>query len=94
MGRNPVGAHWTTRENRSRLSLIQNTLCINDQSITMVFVSTSPIRCMLGTSLHARPGQDLPVAPETGAIVLAIGVVVLTVIAYDIYRQHWTGGSD
>jgi hypothetical protein len=48
---------------------------------------------MLATSLHAQPGQDLPVAPETGAIVLAIGLVVLTIIAYDIYTQHWAGGS-
>ncbi|MFW6435215.1 MAG: hypothetical protein ACOCY1_02440 [Halovenus sp.] len=48
---------------------------------------------MLATSLHAQQGQDLPVAPETGVVVLAIGLVVLTVIVYDIYTQHWRGGS-
>jgi hypothetical protein len=26
-----------------------------------------------------------------GAIVLGAGLVVLAVITYDIYQQHWTG---
>lgn len=38
-------------------------------------------------SLHS--GLDLPLQPETGAVILGIGLVVLVVITYDIYRQHW-----
>lgn len=42
------------------------------------------------TALHSQLAQDLPVGPETGAVILAIGLAVLVVIAYDVYRQHWT----
>jgi len=42
--------------------------------------------------MHSQSGLNLPVAPETGAAILGFGVVVLSVIAYDIYRQHYSGG--
>lgn len=41
--------------------------------------------------MHSRTGLDLPLSPDTGAVVLALGVVVLAVITYDAYRQYWAG---
>jgi hypothetical protein len=42
--------------------------------------------------MHSESGLNLPVPPETGAAILGLGFVVLAVIAYDIYRQHYSGG--
>lgn len=44
-------------------------------------------------SLHSRTGLDLPLNPETGAIILGVGLLVLVIITYDMYRQHWIEGS-
>jgi len=46
---------------------------------------------MLTIPMHAESGLDLPFPPDMGAIVLGAGLVVLAVITYDIYQQHWTG---
>ncbi len=43
-------------------------------------------------SLHSQTGLDLPLNTETGAVILGIGFVVLVVITYDIYMQHWNEG--
>ncbi len=39
--------------------------------------------------MHTDAGIGLPIRPETGMVILGIGVAVLAVISYDIYRQHW-----
>lgn len=46
--------------------------------------------------MHSQSGLNLPMQPETGAVVLGVGFVVVAIVAYDIYRQHWRaeGGSD
>jgi hypothetical protein len=41
--------------------------------------------------MHTGSGLDLPFPPDTGAAVLGVGLVVLVVITYDIYQQHWAG---
>jgi hypothetical protein len=46
---------------------------------------------MLTTLMHMDSGLNLPFPPDTGAAVLGVGLVVLAVITYDIYQQHWTG---
>jgi len=46
---------------------------------------------MLTTPMHTGSGLDLPFPPDTGAAVLGVGLVVLVVITYDIYLQHWAG---
>lgn len=46
---------------------------------------------MLTTLLHSRAGPDFPFPPDMGAAVLGVGLVVLVVITYDIYQQHWAG---
>lgn len=38
-------------------------------------------------------GVSPALSPETGSAVLAVGTVVLVVIAYDIYRQWWVGAD-
>lgn len=38
---------------------------------------------------HSQPGLDLPIGPETGVMILGIGFVVLLIVTYDFYRQHW-----
>ncbi|MFY4812612.1 hypothetical protein ACOJIV_07970 [Haloarcula sp. AONF1] len=43
--------------------------------------------------MHAKSGLDLPFPPDTGAAVLGVGLVILAVITYDIYQQHWAGGG-
>ncbi|GGK76265.1 hypothetical protein GCM10009006_30360 [Haloarcula argentinensis] len=57
----------------------------------MVFVWQSVSHFMLTTLMHAESGLDLPFPPDTGAAVLGVGLVILAVITYDIYQQHWTG---
>ena len=49
------------------------------------------IECMGLPLIHSGTGLNLPLAPETGVAVLGAGLVVLTVLAYDIYRQHYAG---
>lgn len=44
---------------------------------------------MLTPIIHSESGLNLPFPPDLGATVLGVGVVVLFVIAYDIYRQQW-----
>lgn len=46
---------------------------------------------MLNTLMHSGSGLDLPFPPDMGAAVLGVGFVVLVVITYDIYQQHWAG---
>ncbi|QIO21903.1 hypothetical protein [Haloarcula sp. JP-L23] len=46
------------------------------------------------TPIHSRTGIDLPLSPDAGAMFLAIGVVVVAVITYDIYRQHYRSEVD
>ncbi|MDS0223194.1 hypothetical protein NDI54_17765 [Haloarcula sp. S1AR25-5A] len=46
---------------------------------------------MLNIVMHTESGLDLPFPPDTGAAVLGVGIVVLVVITYDIYQQHWAG---
>lgn len=46
---------------------------------------------MLNILMHSGSGLDLPFPPDTGAAVLGVGFVVLVVITYDIYLQHWAG---
>lgn len=41
--------------------------------------------------MHSQSGLDLPVTLEMGATILGLGFVVLTIITYDIYRQHYAG---
>lgn len=44
--------------------------------------------------IHSRTGLDLPLPPDIGAVFLAIGVVVVLVIGYDIYSQHYRSEVD
>ncbi|MBX0322212.1 hypothetical protein EGH21_04100 [Halomicroarcula sp. F13] len=44
--------------------------------------------------IHSRTGLDLPLAPDTGAVFLAIGVLVVLVIGYDIYQEHYSSEVD
>ncbi|MEF8829298.1 MAG: hypothetical protein V5A49_09695 [Haloarcula sp.] len=46
---------------------------------------------MLNILMHTESGLDLPLPPDVGAAVLGVGLVVLVVITYDIYQQHWAG---
>jgi len=46
---------------------------------------------MLQPALHT--GVSPALSPEAGGAVLAVGVVVLAVIGYDIYRQQWAGSN-
>ncbi|AAV46258.1 hypothetical protein BDK61_2331 [Haloarcula quadrata] len=46
---------------------------------------------MLTTLMHSESGLNLPFPPDMGAAVLGVGLVVLAVITYDIYQQHWAG---
>ncbi|GCF14702.1 hypothetical protein Harman_26370 [Haloarcula mannanilytica] len=46
---------------------------------------------MLTIPMHAESGLNLPFPPDMGAMVLGAGLVVLAVITYDIYQQHWAG---
>lgn len=46
---------------------------------------------MLNIIMHTDSGLDLPLPPDVGAAVLGVGLVVLVVITYDIYQQHWAG---
>ncbi|MGB9953015.1 MULTISPECIES: hypothetical protein [unclassified Haloarcula] len=46
---------------------------------------------MLTIPIHSEPGLNLPFPPDMGAAVLGVGLVVLAVITYDIYQQHWAG---
>jgi hypothetical protein len=42
--------------------------------------------------LHASSGlssAELPLPPDAAVTVLLVGTVVLGIIAYDAYRQHW-----
>ena len=41
--------------------------------------------------IHSESGLNLPFSPDMGAMVLGVGLVVLAVITYDIYQQHWSG---
>lgn len=45
--------------------------------------------CMGLSPIHSQTGLDLPLAPETGILVLVVALFVCAVIAYDIYRYHW-----
>ncbi|WP_336358207.1 hypothetical protein [Haloarcula sp. CGMCC 1.6347] len=44
---------------------------------------------MLTIPIHSESGLNLPFPPDMGAMVLGVGLVVLAVITYDIYQQHW-----
>jgi len=44
---------------------------------------------MLDLLLHS--GVSPALSPAVGSLVLGVGAVVLSVIAYDIYKQQWVG---
>lgn len=47
---------------------------------------------MLLPLMHSE-GPNLPLSVDAGAAFLGAGVVVLAVITYDIYRQHYSKGE-
>lgn len=44
---------------------------------------------MLDLLLHA--GVSPALSPAVGSLVLAVGAVILSIIAYDIYQHEWVG---
>lgn len=44
--------------------------------------------------LHSSSGLDLPLSPELGRAFLAVGVLVLLIIAYDVYRNQSLEGEN
>jgi len=42
--------------------------------------------------MHSE-GPNLPLSVDAGAAFLGLGLIVLVVITYDIYRQHYSEGE-
>lgn len=44
---------------------------------------------MVTGPILSQTGLDLPMQPGTGAVILGVGLIIVAIVAYDIYRQHW-----